>query len=172
MFARRRILAHSLPHIVGGGFALFSVLPKVWLGITSFKTEAEIVNETLTYWPEALTFQNYSAVWAQSDYPRLVWNSAVTTFYTVTAKTKRQTVKACEQKTNRRNNAKLFNQALSLMSKTQGSKPPANADSDWLTADIGEIEREIERIRFGLVKNKGISDINRLQEIQHKSAKV
>lgn len=64
-------------------FALFSILPLIWLVITSLKTEAEIVSDKLTYWPESLTFQNYIDVWAQSDFPKLMLNSLVTTTYTV-----------------------------------------------------------------------------------------
>lgn len=70
-------------HVLGLGFALFSVLPIVWLVITSFKTEAEIVTSTLTFLPERLQFQNYRDVLAQSDYAGMMWNSLVTTFYTV-----------------------------------------------------------------------------------------
>ena len=64
-------------------FALFSILPIVWLAITSLKTEGEIVSTTLTYLPERIQFQNYADVWTQSDFPRLMWNSLVTTGYTV-----------------------------------------------------------------------------------------
>lgn len=64
-------------------FALFSVLPIIWLAITSLKTEGEIVSQTLTYLPQSIQFQNYADVWTQSDFPRLMWNSLVTTGYTV-----------------------------------------------------------------------------------------
>ncbi|WP_226781524.1 carbohydrate ABC transporter permease [Oceaniglobus trochenteri] len=77
---RMNLIAHG----VGLGFALFSVLPIVWLVITSFKTEAEIVTDTITFLPQSLQLQNYRDVWAQSNYPSLMWNSIVTTFYTVT----------------------------------------------------------------------------------------
>lgn len=64
-------------------FAAFSILPIIWLAITSLKTEGEIVSTTLTYLPERIQFQNYADVWNQSDFPRLMWNSLVTTSYTV-----------------------------------------------------------------------------------------
>ncbi|MEO1105798.1 MAG: carbohydrate ABC transporter permease [Pseudomonadota bacterium] len=72
-----------LSHVVAIGFALFSILPLVWLVITSFKTEAEIVSNTIVYWPESFDFDNYTSVWSQSDFPRLMWNSLVTTTYTL-----------------------------------------------------------------------------------------
>lgn len=62
-----------------------------------------------------------------------------------------------------------FHQAAEGSSKTQDSASLSDQDRywlDWLSADLEEIEREIDRIRSGLVKNKGIQDINRLQEIQ------
>jgi len=76
---RQNVIAHA----VGIAFSLFSVLPILWLVITSFKTEAEIINDTIVYWPGSLYFDNYRDVWAQTDFPRLAWNSLVTTTYTV-----------------------------------------------------------------------------------------
>lgn len=73
-----------LANVVGASFALFSIMPIVWMIITSLKTESEIVTSTMTFLPTSLNFQNYRDVWAQSDYPNLIWNSFVTTFYTVT----------------------------------------------------------------------------------------
>lgn len=64
-------------------FATFSVLPILWLAITSLKTEGEIVTTVLTYLPDRIQFDNYASVWTQSDFPRLMWNSLVTTSYTV-----------------------------------------------------------------------------------------
>ena len=80
---RAKRMQSVLAHGVAVLFALFSLLPLVWLVITSFKTEAEIVTRTLTFWPESFHFDNYRAVWAQSDFPRLMWNSLVTTTYTI-----------------------------------------------------------------------------------------
>ena len=50
---------------------------------TSFKTEAEIVSSEIVYWPSQFNFKNYTDVWSQSDFPRLMWNSLVTTTYTL-----------------------------------------------------------------------------------------
>lgn len=79
----RRRPADILAYAVATAFALFSVLPILWLLLTSFKSEAEIITDTITYWPASFALDNYATVWAQTDYPQLVWNSLVTTFYTV-----------------------------------------------------------------------------------------
>ena len=81
--AVRRRPADILAYAVATAFALFSVLPILWLLLTSFKSEAEIITDTITYWPASFALDNYATVWAQTDYPQLVWNSLVTTFYTV-----------------------------------------------------------------------------------------
>jgi len=63
--------------------ALFSILPVVWLLLTSLKPEQEIVTQSVRYLPQHVTFEHYLAIWRQSGYPRLLVNSLVTTALTV-----------------------------------------------------------------------------------------
>lgn len=62
---------------------VFAVFPIVWTAMTSFKAESDIVTSTIHYIPERLTFENYRKLWQQSDYPRLLRNSAIVTLMTV-----------------------------------------------------------------------------------------
>jgi len=61
--------------IAAWAVALLIFFPVLWTILTSFKTEASAVASP----PELLgadwTLQNYTDVWARSDYPRFFWNS-------------------------------------------------------------------------------------------------
>jgi multiple sugar transport system permease protein len=62
---------------------IFAISPIVWTALTSLKTEADIVTLKVRYIPDTLTFENYQKLWQQSDYPRLLKNSAIVTGITV-----------------------------------------------------------------------------------------
>lgn len=64
-------------------FALLSVLPVLWLLMTSLKPEQDIVTQTVQYLPQRVTFEHYATIWRQSGYPRLLVNSLLTTALTV-----------------------------------------------------------------------------------------
>ena len=64
-------------------YLFFGLAPIIWLLITSFKTEAEIVSTTLTYYPHNPTVHNYIDIWNQSGLLNLMSNSFLTTIYTV-----------------------------------------------------------------------------------------
>ena len=64
-------------------YLFFGLAPIVWLLITSFKTEEEIVSTTLTYYPHNPTIHNYIDIWNQSGLLNLMSNSLLTTVYTV-----------------------------------------------------------------------------------------
>lgn len=70
-------------YLILGLFALFSVLPIVWLVLTSLKPEQDIVTQSIQYLPRRVTFEHYLTIWRQSGYPRLLINSLVTTAVTV-----------------------------------------------------------------------------------------
>ncbi len=74
-------------NIVSGTIAVivvvFAIFPIVWTGVTSFKSESDIVTSTIRYVPERLTVDNYQKLWQQSDFPRLLRNSAIVTILTV-----------------------------------------------------------------------------------------
>lgn len=61
----------------------FAIFPVVWTGLTSFKAESDIVTSSVRYIPSHLTFENYRKLWQQSDFPRLLRNSAIVTVLTV-----------------------------------------------------------------------------------------
>ena len=57
--------------------ALLIFFPVLWTIMTSFKTEASAVATPPQLFSADWTLQNYSDVWARSDYPRFFMNSVV-----------------------------------------------------------------------------------------------
>ena len=59
-------------------FLLIVVLPLYWMIITSFKTNAEIVNvHEITFFPRSFTLDNYVDLFKQYDYGTMLKNSVV-----------------------------------------------------------------------------------------------
>ena len=71
-----------LTSLLIAGTVLFSLFPLAWTFLTSLKREEEIVTRVLLYVPRSITFDNYATLWRQSDFPALVFNSAVVTAVT------------------------------------------------------------------------------------------
>jgi multiple sugar transport system permease protein len=63
--------------------AVLSIGPLLWMLLTSFKVDDDIVTRTMVYFPTRFTLDNYIKLWNQSGYPVLVINSLVTTVMTV-----------------------------------------------------------------------------------------
>lgn len=81
---RSQRMANVATYAVALAFAGFAILPLLWMLITSLKPESDIVTSAgVVYVPSYLTFEHYVAVWQQSDFPGLLWNSLVTTTITV-----------------------------------------------------------------------------------------
>lgn len=81
---RSRQLADALTYAVVAFFLIFAIGPLVWLLLTSVKLESDIVtSEGVRYWPSAITFEHYRAIWAQTDFPTLFKNSAITSSVTI-----------------------------------------------------------------------------------------
>jgi len=57
--------------------ALLIFFPVLWTILTSFKTEASAVASPPELFSADWTLQNYSDVWARSDYPRFFMNSVI-----------------------------------------------------------------------------------------------
>lgn len=55
----------------------FVVLPFVWMVISSFKPEAEVMSIPPTWWPETITTSNYSTLFSKLDFPTYFANSAI-----------------------------------------------------------------------------------------------
>jgi len=73
---------HGLPMRIAVvlGTALLVIngtFPLVWMMLTSLKDENELIRIPITYWPEAITFQNYVQVFDQLPFARFMLNSAV-----------------------------------------------------------------------------------------------
>ncbi|HTN62917.1 MAG TPA: carbohydrate ABC transporter permease, partial [Devosia sp.] len=63
--------------------AILSIGPLLWMLLTSFKVEDDIITRTMVYFPSRFTLESYVKLWNQSGYPVLVINSLVTTSLTV-----------------------------------------------------------------------------------------
>lgn len=72
-----------LAYAVLAALTFFSLAPILWLVLTSFKPEADIVRSGIEYIPHHVTVANFVAIWEESGFPQLILNSAVTTFYTL-----------------------------------------------------------------------------------------
>ncbi len=70
-------------YLIALAFAFFAAFPIVWTLITSLKEEKDIITRTIQLIPTAPTLHNYYVIWTQSNLPRLMINSAITTFYTM-----------------------------------------------------------------------------------------
>lgn len=55
----------------------FVVLPFVWMVISSFKPEAEVMSIPPTWWPETITTENYTTLFSRLDFPTYFANSAI-----------------------------------------------------------------------------------------------
>ena len=55
--------------------ALILFSPILWVLLTAFKTEAEAIANTPTFFPQNFTLENFSAVQDRSDYFKHVTNS-------------------------------------------------------------------------------------------------
>ncbi len=79
--------SNAIHNVVAYGVAIFflffGLAPIVWLVITSFKPENEIVSQVLTYYPHNPILSNYADIWSQSAFPTLMMNSLRTTVMTV-----------------------------------------------------------------------------------------
>src|SRR5688500_6648190 len=64
-------------------YAVLIFVALLWMLLTSFKVDDDIVTRTMVYFPTRFTVDNYVKLWNQSDYPILVINSLVTTTLTV-----------------------------------------------------------------------------------------
>ena len=59
----KKILVGVLRVLILAFFLLLVVLPIYWMVVTSFKTNAEIINtQEITYWPKVFTLENYKGL--------------------------------------------------------------------------------------------------------------
>jgi multiple sugar transport system permease protein len=80
---RRGPVEKLLAYLIAGGFTFAAAFPVLWALITSLKFERDIITRHVSLLPNPATFTNYVAIWTQSNLPGLMWNSAVTTTFTV-----------------------------------------------------------------------------------------
>ena len=57
--------------------AVNGFFPAIWVLLTSFKTESELLRVPITIWPAAATLENYIRVFTDQPIGRFLWNSLV-----------------------------------------------------------------------------------------------
>ncbi|MEO5700883.1 MAG: carbohydrate ABC transporter permease [Casimicrobiaceae bacterium] len=57
--------------------AVNGFFPAVWILLTSLKTETELIQTPITYWPLAPTLDNYATAFTAQPILRFMWNSLV-----------------------------------------------------------------------------------------------
>ncbi|MEP7205841.1 MAG: carbohydrate ABC transporter permease [Casimicrobiaceae bacterium] len=57
--------------------AVNGFFPAFWILLTSFKTETELIQTPITYWPLAPTLTNYATAFTAQPILRFMWNSLV-----------------------------------------------------------------------------------------------
>src|SRR6201984_680111 len=65
-------------------FAIFSLLPPIYMLITSLKSSAEISAATNPWWVFHPTLSNYTELLSSNQYLRFFWNSAMISIIVVT----------------------------------------------------------------------------------------
>ncbi len=70
---RRKIATTALAWAIG----LLIFFPIFWTILTSFKTEAQAINNPPFFWGFDFTLENYAVVQERSDYMRFLWNSVI-----------------------------------------------------------------------------------------------
>ncbi|MGW8482050.1 carbohydrate ABC transporter permease [Microbacterium sp. NPDC055903] len=56
---------------------IFTLMPFIWMLLGSFKTQGELLQRPITWWPEQATLDNYSRWLTQLDYGQFFLNSVV-----------------------------------------------------------------------------------------------
>ncbi len=80
---RRSLLERATIYLIATTFTFFAAFPVLWALNISLKSERDVLVHHLDLIPNPATLTNYIAIWTQSNLPDLMWNSAVTTFFTV-----------------------------------------------------------------------------------------
>ena len=70
---RRKVATTALAWAIG----LLIFFPIYWTILTSFKTEAQAINNPPLFWSFDFTLENYSVVQERSNYMRFLWNSVI-----------------------------------------------------------------------------------------------
>jgi N-acetylglucosamine transport system permease protein len=73
----------GLSQLFLGIWALAVILPLVWMVVSAFKSDPEILSSPWTL-PAALQFDNFARAWTEARIGRYIWNTVVVIFFGVT----------------------------------------------------------------------------------------
>lgn len=74
---RRDLVARAVLYTILGAGLLVVVGPFLWAVLSSLKPEAEIRRIPATWWPQAITLDNYDELLSRLDFPQAFANSAI-----------------------------------------------------------------------------------------------
>ncbi len=75
--ARMRLLRRTLFWLLVAVVLVYLLFPFYWAIVSAFKSEAELIRTPATYWPNAPTWRNFSAVLSNPTFLRGIMNSAL-----------------------------------------------------------------------------------------------
>lgn len=75
--ARMRLLRRTLFWLLVAVVLVYLLFPFYWAIVSAFKSEAELIRTPATYWPNAPTWRNFSAVLSNPTFLRGIMNSGV-----------------------------------------------------------------------------------------------
>lgn len=85
--SRRRAQTAVLAYLVVTVSTLFFILPMLWIGYTSFRTQTSIFSGNVLSPLKEYTLQNYATILSVADFPQYFWNSieigAIVTFFSL-----------------------------------------------------------------------------------------
>ncbi|MBN9344872.1 MAG: carbohydrate ABC transporter permease [Devosia sp.] len=81
--AASRRLVNLVSGIVLFVLMVWTVAPLYWMVATSLKSNTEIYGAAATLWPKALTFDNYTTLFAETNFPIYFRNSVIVALATV-----------------------------------------------------------------------------------------
>jgi multiple sugar transport system permease protein len=79
----RRVVGDTLAKVGLAGLLVFVLFPIVWFIYASLRHESDIIARSTAFIPDGLTLENYIATWRETDFPRLLLNSFITSTITV-----------------------------------------------------------------------------------------
>ena len=72
-----------LGDIALGALMVVALFPILWFTYTSFRHESDIISNPTSFIPAGFTMENFVATWNDTGFPKLLWNSLITSGLTV-----------------------------------------------------------------------------------------
>ncbi len=74
---RSRILRSTLLIACALSIAIVVLFPVYWIGVSSLKPDAELIDPVPSYWPRQFTWDNFETLFRHSQFTTYLWNSTL-----------------------------------------------------------------------------------------------